>query len=587
MFCENCGHQVTDGSRFCEHCGAPIAAPAQPQETPAEQTVAVQPQEAPVEQTVAVEQPVYATTEPQPTAYGEQQPYAPAQPQQAPYGEQAYTPVQPQQAPYGQQAYAPVQPAAPKKPMSKKAKLIILFSSIGAAVIAAALIVLFVVIIPMINKANEEANKIDITKYITVSFEGVKDDNKAVYDGNISGSLTWDYDKFIKDQKLKEDTDKYDTALYSIKDYTMVSMEKTSGEKNKKDEGVTFNSAKKDDVFTVKVTWRDDEISKKSLAAQEKQYDTAFNHSEKTKELKLADPLKEQNITVKEPVEADILGYISKNNLIYSEENSGGSYNVYVKEFETTFGDFKFIKNSYYSNSIDITDKNGEAVTYVYLEFDKDSDYCESGEELTLGYEEYYKESAAEDGILLVGDPVKYTVSGGKTEGTTAKAESSKTESSSSKAESSKTSSKASSKAESSAASSKTESSSSDSEVGLSLEDAKKCVEQLKSYLTENVYDEDDKATKGDKIDVKSIYYVHDKDSSYRRIVFVYENTSAKYFRALETDPEDLTLNGSKLETDFVYFSESDPASTLEAATENNWYLSKTYKDFYNITQLQ
>lgn len=576
MFCENCGHKVQDGGRFCPHCGAPLDAPVQtvqPEQT--EQTVPVQPEQAPVEQQA------YTPAEPQQPAYGEQQPYAPAEPQQTP--------------PYGnQQGYAPVQPAAPKKPMSKKTKMIILFSSIGAAVIAAALIVLFVVIIPMINKANEEAGKIDLLKYVTVEIEGIDKDakDKTVFDGTITGTFVPDYDKFIADQKLKEGTSKYDTALYNIGSYASVSAVKKSGEKNADDSDMSFNSAKKDDVFTLTVEWptADSENGKRYLeeiALYEKEYGVKFSMSKKTVDVKLGDLLTAADITVKEPVQADILGYIKDNNLIYSRENSSGTYNVYIKEFETTFGDFKFTKNKYYSMSIDITDKNGETVDYIYLEFDKDSDYCKSGDELTLDYEEYYKSSAAEDGILLIGDPVKYTVSGSKTEGTTEKQESktsSKTESSSA---SSKTeSSSASSKTESSSASSKAESASSENESGLSVEDAKKCIDSLKSYLTDNVYDEDDKAAKGDKIEVKSIYYVHDKDSSYRRIVFVYENTSKKYFRAMETDPENFKVSGNKAEPDFVYLSPSEAASTLEEATKNNWYLSDTYSDLYDSTKL-
>ena len=61
MFCSNCGNQISEGSRFCGVCGAPVE--VAPQQQPA-QTQPVQPQqpaqpEQPVYQQPVYQQPVY------------------------------------------------------------------------------------------------------------------------------------------------------------------------------------------------------------------------------------------------------------------------------------------------------------------------------------------------------------------------------------------------------------------------------------------------------------------------------------------------------------------------------------------------
>ena len=99
MFCENCGTQIPEGSRFCAGCGKPVAAQSAP---------------APVqEQFVAPVQPQYqASAQPQYQAPVQPQYQAPVQPQyQAPVQPQYQAPVQPQyQAPAQPQYQAPVQP---------------------------------------------------------------------------------------------------------------------------------------------------------------------------------------------------------------------------------------------------------------------------------------------------------------------------------------------------------------------------------------------------------------------------------------------------------------------------------------------
>jgi len=124
IFCEQCGMQLNDGSRFCIGCGSPVD--SGPAETPLpEQPVYQAPPEQPVYQ-APPEQPVYQAPPEQPVY-------------QAPPEQQAYQ-APPEQQWYGQQqAYAPP-PPPPKKGLSKNVLLIIII----AAAAAAAVIILFV-----------------------------------------------------------------------------------------------------------------------------------------------------------------------------------------------------------------------------------------------------------------------------------------------------------------------------------------------------------------------------------------------------------------------------------------------------------
>ncbi len=570
MFCEKCGHKVNEGERFCQNCGAALQPVAPVQQAPVQEAPV---QQAPVQEAPVQEAPVQQA--PVQQAPVQQAPVQEVPVQEAPVQQQYSVPyMNGQQPPVQQAPVAPAAPAAPKQPMSPKTKKIILFSAIGAGVLAALLIVLFTVIIPMINNAN----KLDISKYITVELDNYDSDNPTVYDGAITGEFTFDYDKFIADQKLPVGTDKYETALYDFQSIADIEVVKKSGEKNDDDFDNYFYNAKSGDVFTVTIEWPTNQSGlltaayRKQLSDLEKKYGIGVNTENKTLDFKLGDLLSAQGITVGESAEANVLGYIKDNNLVYTDGEEDGKLSGAVKAFETTIGDYTFEKSDY-STCVYVYNKNGDEVTHFYLAFDNDGSNLTDGTTVTLDYDKYYLDDAAAYGILLTGDPVSYTLKATKT------ATSSKTSSNSSSKTSSDTSS----------SSSKTESATVDTskEPGLSVEDAKKCVDQLETYLLENVIEEDDEAKKGDKIEVKNIYYVHDTDSSYRRIVFIYENTTSKYFRALETDPEDLTLNNGKLNVDFVYFSDSDYASTLADATENNWYLSKTYSEYYNNTKLK
>lgn len=539
MFCENCGHQVREGERFCEACGAPLQpiAPVQPAQQSFEQPVQ------PVQQ--SFEQPV----------------------------QQNYTqPPTPFDAPTQQYEPVTVQPA-PKQPMSKKTKMIILFSGIGAAVLAAFLIVLFTVIIP----AAKNAGKLDIKDYITVKFNvDSADEQKQVTDGKISGQITPDYEKFFQDQKLDPETGLYDNALYEFYSIANVRCEKTAGDKSSDDYGEYFYNAKQSDVFTVTIEWPNTENGilsesyKRQMERYEQIYGVGFKTENQTFEIKLADALSAQSIAVIVPQEADVLGYIKQNNLIETKGSTDGNLKVSIKEFDAKIGDFSF-KHDDGDSDVDIYDKDGKYLDYFYLEFSKSYD-LKNGDKVTLNYEKYSVNSVADSGVALTGSEIEYTVKSDAAvtaPATTAPAT---------------TAPAASTPATTAPAESVP--ATTEKEEGLTAAEATANANGLKEFILAHVAKEDDKAKASDKIEVKAIYYCHSKDSSFRRIVFIYENTTGKYFRALESAPEYMSVKNGKIETTSNYFSASNPGSTLAEATENNWYLSETYSKYYNNTKV-
>lgn len=498
MFCENCGHQVREGERFCEACGAQLQ-PVQPV------------QQQPVQQPVQQPSPFDAPT----------------------------------------QKYEP----APKKPMSKKTKMILLFSGIGAAVIIAFLIVLFTVIIPSMKKAG----KLDLKDYITVTFNVDEySDSKHITDGKILGMISPDFEKFFADQKLAPDTDTYNNALYAFYWIADITCEKTVGEKSSVDTSDVFYNAKASDVFTVTIKWPETATAKSEMQLAEDMYGVGFNTEPQTFQFKLGDELSKQGIEIVTPKEIDLLGYIKENDLIVTEGDTDGKLSVFVEDFETTIGGFKFTHDG--GLDVDIYDKTGNHLDYFYLEFSKSSN-LKNGDKVTLNYEEY-NTFLEKYGISLVGDPIEYTVKSDAvaTAPTTAP----------------------STTAPATTVPATTEA----VEEGLSVEDAKANVEPLKTYFLKNVISEDYQAKNGDQIEAKAMYYCHSKDTRYRRIVFIYENKTGKYFKAIEALPESMSVVNGKIENENMYFSPSEAGKTLEEATENNWYLSSTYKSLYNNTKI-
>ena len=544
MFCENCGQQIPDGSTFCSNCGAPAGKPAQ--EMPVEQ----QPVEQPVEQQ-PVEQPVQ---------------------EQAPFDPQDQFNASAQQ-------YEPA-PAAPKQPVSPKTKKIIMFSAIGAGALAVILVALFVFIIPAISNAN----KLSLADYCTVQFDGIDYDKssessseadkaeKKLTDGKLSGYITWDTAKFAKDADIPED--KASSILGDFKDcfnadYFINGEEYYSNR---------FEDLGKDD--TVKVTFKYDDsdssdsaygelISKAAKQAAEKKFDelektygVKFKRETTSHEFKLNDVLDEQGIALKGITEVKLLDYIKSENLITNSDDLSGDVTVSVKEFEFTESGYKFTHAD--SSSYVYIYENDNEIGDVRLEFDNEY-YLKNGDTVKLTLDEYSVSSMLNKGIKLTGDPVSYTV---KAEEPTTEAETTEP-----------TTVPASTGA--------TEATGTTSEVkGMSLAEAQKNAEGLKDFALANLEKQDSKITAGDKVTVKNIYYCDKPTSDYRRIVFIYQDETAKFFRAVEINPEYLSVENGKVVSSSDYFSKSREADTLEQAVENCWYLSKNYSKFYTNTKI-
>lgn len=534
MYCENCGQQIPDGSTFCSNCGAPAGQPAQQQ---------------------PVEQPVQ---------------------EQAPFDPQDQFNATAQQ-------YEPAAPAAPKQPMSPKTKKIIMFSAIGAGALAVILVALFVFIIPAINNANKRS----LADYCTVQFYGIDYDNSSessnseadkqerkLTDGKLSGTITWDTAKFAKDNDIPED--KASSILSDFKDCFSTDYY-INGEKYYSN---SFEDLSKDDTLKVTFSYFDGDssdseygelLNKAAKQAAEKQFDelektygVKFKRETTSREFKISDLLDEQGITLKGITEVKLLDYIKNENLITNSDDLSGDVTVSVKEFEFTESGYKFTHSD--SSSYVYIYENDNEIGDVRLEFDNEY-YLKNGDTVKLTLSEYSVSTMLSKGVKLTGDPVSYTV----------KAEEPTTEAETTVPASTGTTD----------ATGATEATGTTKEVkGMSLDEAKKNAEGLRDFLLENVEKQDSKITKGDKVTVKNIYYCDKPTSDYRRIVFIYQDETAKFFRAIEINPEYLSVDNGKVVSSSDYFSKSNEADTLEQAVENCWYLSKNYSQFYTNTKI-
>ena len=116
MFCQHCGAEVAEGTKFCVACGADLSAQQPPAENvnPTAEPVAQAPLN---EQAAQPQQPIYEQVpveNTQPAAQGGYQPYGAAGqqiPPQEPYAQAQYDPQGYAQAPYGQPFMAQPNPA--------------------------------------------------------------------------------------------------------------------------------------------------------------------------------------------------------------------------------------------------------------------------------------------------------------------------------------------------------------------------------------------------------------------------------------------------------------------------------------------
>lgn len=380
MFCEKCGNKLNDGDKFCMKCGTPVPQDNAPQQTVPAQPVAPTPQEtAPAPQETTPVQPVD-------------------------YVPQETTPVQP---------VAPAKPKEPRKPMSPKTKKLIIFSSIGAGVLAIVLILLFVVIIPMMNR-------IDPTKYVQVSFN-----EEMLYDGYLSGDVGVDSEaifvEHIGEEKAIEDYSWKDllnglssdgpsaSTVSDVFDYCNITVavkgveatEATTGEDEEDyyeyDEGkLDFENLKSEDVLIVTFDWDDSPLEVKKAEIAEKRAGITFDRSDKTVEVKVADALAKNELVVKEPVVIDLFKYIDDNNLVNTIGISDGNLGLVIGDFTFSEGGYDFVKEE--SSAVSIKDGSGEE---YYVEFDYSTSRSkDNGEEVEVEIDGYYSEITDDNHLI-------------------------------------------------------------------------------------------------------------------------------------------------------------------------------------------
>ena len=387
------------------------------------------------------------------------------------------------------------------KSLPKKTKTLIIASAAGVLLLALILVLVFAVIIP------SAAPKTDVSKYVTVAF-----DNETQYNGNLSGTITLDRSAFTEDFK-KEDSDELvlegavDRLLYFAElEYSV----KDSSESGKGTNAVHFDKLDKGDVLNVKLSWPEDSESKNAIAREEKIIGMTVDKSEKTYELKLADYVEKQKLELKKPAEINVLDYIRDNNLIISVPGDD-KITVGIDSFKTKIGDYTLENGSFYDSSIRVYDSKGVYYTSVFFEFSKTADLKE-GDEVELRYSANNK-SAGQKGILLTGEPVRYTMV---------------------------------------------------QPAALSADSAKSNLEAVKNYFEQNVSSIDSDVEKDDKTEISSVYFsVNKKDQTFNKLVVVYSNSNKKYFKAAELS-RDGFFSGDK----FVFYGYTELNGKAKTAGE-------------------
>ncbi len=383
MFCGKCGHQNRDGAKFCDNCGTRLGQALQRKE--------------------------------QQSASNQQ--YDPNQPNNP---NQQYNPNQqrdPNQLNNPNQQYDPngqdpeKQADGKKDPKSSNNKKFILISVICAAVIIALTVVLFAVIIPGLSKSDQGSSLVDMTRYLTVKVNDISDDGKAqtVYDGKISGLFTFDSERLSRDTGLQPARA---ASLFTriqrfvTIDYNVIG--KTTNTPK-------FANVSSEDVAIVSYKWPDesstDNTSQRSgmdsIMRIESEYGVSFKHENTTCEYKMSDLLNAKGITVKKSVEFDMMNYIKENNLIFTEGTRSGQLKVGIKPFDAVFDGIKY---SLKKDSFNVTVSSGDNnMGSVELKFDKKIN-LKNNQVVTLNYDQSQRQRLENVGVILTGNPVKYTV---------------------------------------------------------------------------------------------------------------------------------------------------------------------------------
>ena len=536
MFCENCGNKIEDGVKFCEKCGTPVNA-AQPEQPP-------------------VQQP----------------PVPPAQDQYAPPQDQAqYAPPQDQAQytpPQDQTEYAP---KPPRKPLSPKVKKIILFSGIGAVVLTVGLILLFTVIIP-------STNKVDASKYISVSL----DNSKKVYDGDISGRVYISDDNLFIDRlgdesvkKLAESEKKISDGSYSYEDlYNDISQYSNSSEVYAKKSAVSdivsslevdckvkdqeesttnssgsssdsygsarFKNAKKSDTLVVTIKWPTDEFKLKKLDQLEAVAGLNFDKNDKTVEFKLEDKLTDSKVEIKDKVIIDFVKVINDKKLITITGTPEDYPKAELVEFEYTEGDYKFTNggaddsSSLDRNRIKVTStKYSDLTASYYVSFDSVRQASEGDE---INYEiNSGREQLEDTDVFFKETKSKFEYSPNHP---------------------------------------------------LTLDEAKSNVTKITAVITENIKSIDSSIKNSKDFSVAEIDYVTSKDNSDKDpvVYLYYKNASTGKFKEIQ-----ITHSYIRRE-DFFYGDANDSWSSydsLQKCKESSSPFSKYSADNYSATKIQ
>ena len=202
--------------------------------------------------------------------------------------------MRPDKSENGASAGNAIVPAASKKRLTQKQKRIILFGSIGAGILAAFLIVLLAIIIPAVNKAEDERG-LDLSDYFTVAIYGIRDteEHPVLEDGTISGEFKWDYKKLAEEKDRDEDEAR--ALLVSVGSVVNIEVTKNGGAQAND----YFSEAYAADVFEVTVTWPDDDSIMKNVKKLEKKSGVKFNRKTQTKNIDIGEMLRSLDVGVK------------------------------------------------------------------------------------------------------------------------------------------------------------------------------------------------------------------------------------------------------------------------------------------------
>ncbi len=133
--------------------------------------------------------------------------------------------------------------------------------------------------------------------------------------------------------------------------------------------------------------------------------------------------------------------------------------------------------------------------------------------------------------------------------------------------------------------SSSRQSSKSSSAVGFDAAESKENAVAIARYFLKHILTADNQAKEGDYIQSKELYFCESTKSNYRRLVYVYYNSTQKYYRAVEHNPDNMYLEDGAVLSKSTYFSRNKSADTLEQAKKNVMYISST-TGRYKVTKV-